>query len=706
MVLKYLDSKRIVNLSTDIADTPTLSDDFTSSGSTSHTSSPSTVGGWLTQAHDTSYINGSTDKLHFNEDLDGNSHAISYDLGAGNVSDTNWTLRIHKFNFSTLTAGAGLLWHMGLSDSDSATTYSQNQDSMGCTFKHESSDSRFECSDGEATTMNSQEGGSANNITFATSKDYYIEIKRLTALTYTAEIFDDEFNTSILKINGVITSATGGFRYITIKNDVYDVSGGFTSTIDKIEFFNGSVSSKPTNVQDNSILVEKDTANRFWSSGYGTGGAITKDSSVNAQTATSGSTLTASLTVASNSNRIIIISLTSYIDPALVPTGITFGSQAFTKLDSYGNTDGNGSVWYLVNPNVGTDTVTATWASSIGKRGFTAYSFYNVAQTDPLSGFTTATGTGNTATGSITPTGTSSAIFSSLSWVLGGSANAHAVSTLDGAYYVYTGGKGGASSYNLTPTIGSANTMAYTSLDDNGGTSEAAQSKIGMFEIKKGASTWTNESPLTYTGNMGTDWTKTGSDFTIDTANNEVDYLNSYNNQNVYFDFQTVEALSTSAFVIRFTIKQTGTASGDSPVFWFGCSETGATASNSTATDFIGFSNHVPNGGAVLRPYQSMANDSRLDSSTVQTRLQLGGSDVNLSNNNTLYYYEIVRDGSNFTSNIYSDSGYSTLLATRTNAVPAGGEVLRYFIIANYLQGSGVTGTFGNFKWYNGVTSV
>ena len=264
MVLKYLDSKRIVNLSTDIADTPTLSDDFTSSGSTSHTSSPSTVGGWLTQAHDTSYINGSTDKLHFNEDLDGNNHAISYDLGSGNVSDTNWTLRIHKFNFSTLTAGAGLLWHMGLSDLDSATEYRDNQDSMGCTFKHEASDSRFECSDGEATTMNTQEGGSGNNITFATSKDYYIEIKRLTALTYTAEIFGDEFNTSILKINGVTTSATGGFRYITIKNDIYDVSGGFTSTIDKIEFFNGSVSSKPTNVQDNSILVEKDTAKRFW----------------------------------------------------------------------------------------------------------------------------------------------------------------------------------------------------------------------------------------------------------------------------------------------------------------------------------------------------------------------------------------------------------------------------------------------------------
>jgi hypothetical protein len=207
----------------------------------------------------------------------------------------------------------------------------------------------------------------------------------------------------------------------------------------------------------------------------------------------------------------------------------------------------------------------------------------------------------------------------------------------------------------------------------------------------------------TYTGNMGTGWTTTGSDFTIDTTDNEVDYLGTYNAQNVYFDLETVETLSTSKFLIRFTIKQTGTASGDSPVFWFGCSETGVTASNSTATDFIGFSNHVSAGTAVLRPYQSMGDDDRLDQTDVQSRLQLSGSNVDLANDNTLYYYEIVRDGSNFTSNVYSDSGYSTLLATRTNAVPAGGETLRYFIIANYIQGSGVTGTFGNFLWYNGV---
>ena len=55
--------------------------------------------------------------------------------------------------------------------------------------------------------------------------------------------------------------------------------------------------------------------------------------------------------------------------------------------------------------------------------------------------------------------------------------------------------------------------------------------------------------------------------------------------------------------------------------------------------------------------------------------------------------------------NAYSDSAYSTLLCTKsyTNASIAG---LRYFIIANYIQGASVTGTFSEFKWWNGETEV
>jgi len=99
-----------------------------------------------------------------------------------------------------------------------------------------------------------------------------------------------------------------------------------------------------------------------------------------------------------------------------------------------------------------------------------------------------------------------------------------------------------------------------------------------------------------------------------------------------------------------------------------------------------------------------MCNDSRLDQSTAQVRLQSGGSDT--SDFTGKNYFEIIRDGSNFTVNQYSDS-YSTLVGTKTNAVSnEGGGTLRYFISANYQQGSNVTGTLSEFKFYDGVTAL
>ena len=215
--------------------------------------------------------------------------------------------------------------------------------------------------------------------------------------------------------------------------------------------------------------------------------AISFDNVVNVQTAVSGTTLTASLTVSSNDNRMLIVSLTSYIDPADNPSGITFVVGGVTQnlqlFNDYGDTDGNGSIWYIANPTVGAGTITATWSSAFSKKGFSGYSFYNVASYG-IANFTTAVGASNVANGSITPTTEGAAIFSSLSWVLGGSLNARPVSTLDYQYYIYTGGKTGGSSYNLTPTISASNAMNYTNIDDNGSTSESAPYRIGMIEMK------------------------------------------------------------------------------------------------------------------------------------------------------------------------------------------------------------------------------
>jgi len=219
--------------------------------------------------------------------------------------------------------------------------------------------------------------------------------------------------------------------------------------------------------------------------------------------------------------------------------------------------------------------------------------------------------------------------------------------------------------------------------------------------------TFDPSSGLTYSGDMSSGWTQTdaGADFTIDTTNEEVDLLGAYNANNVRWDSSTVATLSTTAWVVRFAYQNTGTASSDNPVWWCGFSSHSTVASNSTAQDYVGFGTQVGNGSTNMYPYLYAADNARLDQATAAQRLQLNSSNVNLVSNNTKYYIEIKRDGNDFTVNAYSDSAYSTLLCTSTYSFAAV-ATLRYFIIANYIQGASVTGTFSEFKWWNGDSEV
>ena len=86
------------------AKTPTFEDDFTSSGTTSHTSSPSTVGGWLAQDHTKILVNGSTDEITWQASRSSNDNC-SYDIGTA-LSDSAWVMDV-DLEIDTLTAGGG-----------------------------------------------------------------------------------------------------------------------------------------------------------------------------------------------------------------------------------------------------------------------------------------------------------------------------------------------------------------------------------------------------------------------------------------------------------------------------------------------------------------------------------------------------------------------------------------------------------------------
>jgi hypothetical protein len=226
-----------------------------------------------------------------------------------------------------------------------------------------------------------------------------------------------------------------------------------------------------------------------------------------------------------------------------------------------------------------------------------------------------------------------------------------------------------------------------------------------MAWMKVGTTTLSAPTP-TYTGDMdssGWNDSNKGSTLNLDTINNEVDFLNTTGNDSVAFDTSSIETLSASAWVVRFKLRLSGTQSGDWGVFWYVMSSVRDLTSNSTLTDCAGFSTQRDPSSTNINPNLSMGNDDALSSTDVQTRLQLSGSNIQITKD-TDYYVEIKRDGSNFTDTVYSDSTFSTILGTKTNAITGSG--LRYLVFANYNQGSGSTATVSDFKWYNGVTSL
>ena len=210
----------------------------------------------------------------------------------------------------------------------------------------------------------------------------------------------------------------------------------------------------------------------------------------------------------------------------------------------------------------------------------------------------------------------------------------------------------------------------------------------------------------TYTGDMdssGWNDSNKGSTISLDTTNNEVDFLNTTGNNSVAFDTTSIETLSTSSWVVRFKLRLSGTQSGDWGVFWYVMSSVRDLTANSTITDCAGFSTQRDPSSSNINPNLSMGNDDKLTSTEVQSRLQLSGSNIQITKD-TDYYVEIKRDGSNFTDTVYSDSTFETVVGTKTNAITGSG--LRYLVFANYNQGSGSTATVSDLLWYNETTSV
>lgn len=197
--------------------------------------------------------------------------------------------------------------------------------------------------------------------------------------------------------------------------------------------------------------------------------SIIKDAQATTNTSSSGTTLTnSSFTVANNSNRILIVCAYRYGSGGDI-SGITWNSsESFTRATFRdGSTEtGRTEIWYLVNPTATTANVVTTWDASTDRRIAGVYSFYNAKQTSPI-GATAYDDEITTVTdGAITPTVAGSMIVD----CIGSGSNGAPTDSLTAGWSVLIGGDDriGASQYKLDPTIGSANTMAWTFASDKG----------------------------------------------------------------------------------------------------------------------------------------------------------------------------------------------------------------------------------------------
>jgi len=117
-------------------------------------------------------------------------------------------------------------------------------------------------------------------------------------------------------------------------------------------------------------------------------GAQVLDSAIDYAVEGDGTSSTLSLgnfTVANNSNRILVLTASSrQIDDF---TSVTYGSQSFTLAEGQFSTSRDYGIFYLLNPDVGTNAITFTTGSNVAAdKGFAGgvVSLYNAEQSAPI----------------------------------------------------------------------------------------------------------------------------------------------------------------------------------------------------------------------------------------------------------------------------------------------------------------------------------
>jgi len=252
MTIKYLDSKRIVKLSTDVLNTPTLEDDFSSDD-------------WT----DVGSLGVSGGTLGGDGIIDGGDDTSYKDMTS--ISETAFLFRFKATYITTFGSGsASRFIHFGLSDK--FAPQNTTQDFVGFSFEAWNAPAfRIGGQMRNGQTLDQPSNGNLRlselDHSSAGTFTYWFEVIR-NGNAFTLNVYSDSgYSTLVDSVTSTVTGITA-LRYFscTNKDGVGSSSGTLNVAIDDLKLYNGvsSLTSKPTNVQVGSRFEETDTRKMYY----------------------------------------------------------------------------------------------------------------------------------------------------------------------------------------------------------------------------------------------------------------------------------------------------------------------------------------------------------------------------------------------------------------------------------------------------------
>ena len=468
-----------------------------------------------------------------------------------------------------------------------------------------------------------------------------------------------------------------------------------TALVPVATFDSAPSSNKPTDVQDNSILVEKDTARRYWFDAESSVDATFEDDFSGADNWTdSGSTPSVNTS-------------TDVIDfEAATASNI----KAQTTYDLTSTSDTKWTLRCKLNVTTFTQPTTEYHRFFIG-----------------LSSSTSNLNTSEDAIGLKYELGESS-----LDRLVAIDTNGSAIRATTGTNFTHTSAvetlyveiiRQSATTFDVNLRTGShSGTLveAKTGVGCSSSTTGLRYIKIGSYSDNGGngelsgtiddvkfynditsvttPATWTMQPTKQFDFSSSAGWGQTGTQQTVNTSSGVIDW-NAIAQNAVHALSYDLGAVVEDKWVLRYKWVIANHNLGSNPGLFLavGLSDKDNTVGGASNQDSVSLGAYVGGGTDIIRLQHS-------DGGNMTANTELFAE----TNTEATWYAEIVKNGTSVTASIYPDSTYGT--ATETETATVSGTGFQYIVVKsrsdNTNGGSVYNGTIDDMKFYNGVTSI